>query len=163
MVRFLKAWLPVIVMCAIIFLLSQDAASGRHSDAVLGWVLDVLGMNTPHLRHLLDPGFRKFAHVFVYFCLAGLSYRGFAMGHGRWTWAAAVRSLVFCALYAGTDEYHQSFIHGRGPEVRDVFIDTAGATLCLLLIWLWMRSRSFHDTEGGGSARLARVNMVESA
>lgn len=163
MVRFLKAWLPVAGMCVVIFLLSQDAGSGRHSDRVLGWLLDMVGMNTVHLRHLLDPGFRKFAHVFVYFCLAGLTYRGWAMGRREWQWSAAVRSLIFCAVYAATDEYHQSFVYGRGPSVRDVGIDTLGATLCLLLVWLWMRGRTLDDSGNGNRRHIGGVNMVESA
>jgi len=40
-------------------------------------------------------------------------------------------SLALTALYALTDEYHQSFSPGRYPSVRDVFIDTSGAIVFL--------------------------------
>ena len=33
---------------------------------------------------------------------------------------------VFCVLFAFLDEYHQSFVAGRGPSLRDVGIDSIG-------------------------------------
>ncbi|MGH9481027.1 MAG: VanZ family protein [Terriglobales bacterium] len=129
-------------MCVVIFLLSQDANSGRHSDTVLGWILSLVGANTPHLRHLLDEPFRKFAHVFVYFVLGAFSYRGFALGSRHFSPGAAVRALIFSAAYAATDEIHQSFIPSRGPDVRDVLLDTSAVLLALLIIWLWQRPRA---------------------
>lgn len=146
MLRLLRAWLPVVAMCAIIFALSQDSSSGRHSDAVLGWLLSLVGKDSPHLRHLLNPYFRKCAHVTVYFFLAAFTYRGFRMGRSGFQFAGATRSLLFSAAYAATDEYHQSFIAARGPSVRDVGIDTCGALLALVLIWLFSRSHARGDS-----------------
>jgi len=140
--RFLRAWAPVVAMCAVIFAFSQDGNSGRHSDELLGWLLSLFGANTPHLRHLFNPYFRKLAHVTVYFFLAALSYRGFGMGRSGFQFNAAARSLLFTVAYAATDEYHQSFVATRGPSVRDVGIDTCGALLALLLIWLFTRTRA---------------------
>ena len=40
------------------------------------------------------------------------------------------RKLLICVLfgilYASSDEFHQSFVGGRSPEVRDVCIDSCG-------------------------------------
>lgn len=36
-------------------------------------------------------------------------------------------SLVFCILYAISDEVHQVFVPGRGAQVTDVLIDSFGA------------------------------------
>ncbi|MGH9394041.1 MAG: VanZ family protein [Terriglobales bacterium] len=159
--RIVRAWLPVVALCAIIFALSQDANSGRHSDEVLRWLLDLFGIHSVRLQHLLDPGFRKFAHVFIYFCLAALTYRGFALGRVGFQFSAAVRSLIFSAVYAATDEYHQSFIATRGPEPRDVAIDTAGALLALLLIWLVTRPKG-KDGAGGNEPTPASARVIES-
>ena len=44
-------------------------------------------------------------------------------------------ALAFCTVFAGTDEFHQSFVGGRGPSLFDVFIDSAGAAAgCALLL-----------------------------
>ncbi len=42
---------------------------------------------------------------------------------------AFVFSLIFCILYAITDEIHQLFVPGRGTEVTDVLIDGIGALI----------------------------------
>ena len=34
---------------------------------------------------------------------------------------------LFCSWFAGLDEYHQMFVAGRSPALRDVAIDTAGS------------------------------------
>ncbi|HEY8056090.1 MAG TPA: VanZ family protein [Terriglobales bacterium] len=142
LLRIVKAWLPVVAMCAIIFFFSQDANSGQHSDEVLSWILNLVGMNSHHWHRLLDAPFRKFAHIVVYFLLGMVTYRGFAMGSEKYSLPAGFRSFVFCAAYAATDEFHQSFIKGRGPSVHDVMLDSAAAALALFLLWLWKRSRT---------------------
>ncbi|MCR5704582.1 MAG: VanZ family protein [Eubacterium sp.] len=40
----------------------------------------------------------------------------------------------FGVLYAITDEFHQGFVDGRSPQVRDVVIDSTGFLLALLFI-----------------------------
>ena len=56
-----------------------------------------------------------------------------------WAWAVA-------ALYAMSDEFHHSFVGGRGPSFRDVGIDSLGAAagvLCfLLLMWIILKVRN---------------------
>jgi VanZ family protein len=59
---------------------------------------------------------------------------------------------VLCLLYAAGDEFHQSFIPGRGPQIRDVCIDFAGALTGILLTRLfcslWERRRRRKETGG---------------
>ena len=38
---------------------------------------------------------------------------------------ARIYSVIFVFLYACSDEFHQSFIPGRGPAFKDVMIDTS--------------------------------------
>lgn len=45
-------------------------------------------------------------------------------------------SLILGIIYATSDEIHQSFIPGRSPLVTDVFIDTLGVLLGILVIML---------------------------
>ncbi len=47
-------------------------------------------------------------------------------------------ALLFAALYAATDEWHQSFSDARGPSFRDVLIDLSGAVLsCTAVLAVW--------------------------
>ena len=43
-------------------------------------------------------------------------------------------SIVVGLIYAITDEFHQSFVPGRGPSVTDVCIDTAGVFAGILIV-----------------------------
>lgn len=42
-------------------------------------------------------------------------------------------ALVFCLLWALLDEWHQSFVPGREPDVLDVVADVVGASLGALV------------------------------
>ena len=44
-----------------------------------------------------------------------------------------VAALLGCAVFAASDEFHQTFIKSRTPSVRDVFLDVAGALVGLLI------------------------------
>ena len=47
-----------------------------------------------------------------------------------------IKSFIFTFLYACTDEFHQLFIAGRAGQIRDVCIDSTGALIMLLIIYI---------------------------
>ena len=78
---------------------------------------------------------RKCAHVAEYAILALLLWRALRSG-------SAVRAkmsmliaavLLGCAVFAASDEFHQSFVKSRTPSLRDVLLDIAGALFGLLI------------------------------
>lgn len=77
---------------------------------------------------------RKTAHFTEYFILGILVFKIFEMyGVQR----ILVYSIIFCFLYACSDELHQLFSDGRSANVLDVLIDTGGSVLsiaCLQVI-----------------------------
>ena len=82
---------------------------------------------------LMEHIVRKSAHFFEYMILSAmvtLLLSTFPLRfHSFLAW-------LFTSLYAATDEWHQAFIDGRGPMLRDVLIDSAGAATGILLIVL---------------------------
>ena len=74
--------------------------------------------------------FRKLAHVVEYAVLAFLTARALANG-GRPPRRVLWGAFVFCALFAVSDEIHQTFVPGRYGKVRDVALDVGGASLVL--------------------------------
>ena len=81
---------------------------------------------------------RKAAHMTEYFLLAvSISIPLYVYGV-RGIWLILLASLI-CVGYAGLDEYHQAGVQGRGPSVKDVGIDSAGALLGVLIVqaFLW--------------------------
>jgi len=52
---------------------------------------------------------------------------------------ALLISFVMCVAFAASDEWHQTFVPGRGGNVRDVLIDTSGAAIATTVIALRLR------------------------
>ncbi len=74
-----------------------------------------------------------FGHFFAYGALALLVFWTLeAFGISR----PALWTLVFILLYALSDEYHQSFVPGRHPDVFDIATDLVGAGVALAALWL---------------------------
>ena len=44
-----------------------------------------------------------------------------------------IYTIIFCIIYAITDEIHQLFVPDRSGEILDVIIDTTGAILSLII------------------------------
>ncbi|MGN0621676.1 MAG: VanZ family protein [Porcipelethomonas sp.] len=80
---------------------------------------------------------RKAAHFSLYF-LTGFAFFAFFFSILKRNWISGVLSIGICFIYALTDEFHQSFVPGRTPLVKDIFIDTAGSwagsLFCFIII-----------------------------
>lgn len=68
---------------------------------------------------------RKLGHVTEYFILAVSVSFPLYVYRIRGLYLMLIAG-VFCVAFAGLDEYHQSFVAGRGPSLRDVGIDSIG-------------------------------------
>ena len=79
----------------------------------------------------------KFAHAGIYAWLAFfacLSFRHF-LQKSMWILVAA---WLFCAVYGFSDEWHQSFVANRMPDVWDWCADVSGALLmCTFLFFVF--------------------------
>lgn len=84
----------------------------------------------------IEHAVRKLAHATEYAILAVLfSVVLWTFGFGRRRLLAAV---PFCFVYAAMDEYHQTFVEGRAGQLTDVLIDTSGACIAMLCLWLFI-------------------------
>ena len=77
---------------------------------------------------------RKIAHGLIYFGLAILVFNLLIHLLKRKLIIYDIFTLIICFLYACSDEYHQTFVIGRGGMISDVLIDTLGATIGCLFI-----------------------------
>lgn len=68
---------------------------------------------------------RKFAHFTEYFILAALFC--WNKPDNRWL------CIIFCVLFACSDEFHQLYVSGRSGQIMDIFIDAGGSAVYLLL------------------------------
>lgn len=143
---FLKpfSFLPAILMMYIIFSFSgQNGAESAGLSFKVSCFLVETGARLLH--HPLSPErilyhaeaihfiVRKLAHMGIYFLLAvSVSFPLYVYGL-RGIKLMLVAG-IFCVAFACTDEYHQSFIAGRGPSERDVFIDSIGIFFGVILV-----------------------------
>lgn len=76
---------------------------------------------------------RKAAHMTEYFILAAcVSFPLYVYGM-RGFWMMTL-TLFLCIVLASFDEFHQSFVDGRGASVKDVFIDNIGAIIGIIMV-----------------------------
>ena len=152
---FYKYWLPVLIWMAIIFSASGDTQSYQHSSRIIGPFLHWLfpAMSETNVNHVVTFA-RKCAHLTEYAILAFLFWRAIrqpSKANPRpWSWPQAGAAVAFVALYAATDEFHQSFVPSREASGRDVLIDTTGAALGMLVLWLildWRQRKSSREVQ----------------
>jgi VanZ family protein len=75
---------------------------------------------------------RKLAHMTCYFILAVLAFFLLHQLYGLEP-KTIIYTIIFCIIYAITDEIHQLFVPDRSGEILDVIIDTTGAILSLII------------------------------
>ncbi|HEU5124009.1 MAG TPA: VanZ family protein [Verrucomicrobiae bacterium] len=146
---FFKYWLPIVIWMLVIFSASGDRESFERSSRIIGPILHWLMPNLPaHRVNQIVTLARKGAHLTEYAVLAILFWRAtrpLVKTEAKvWNWKLAFASVAFVALYAGTDEFHQTLVPGRQGSVRDVLIDTTGAIggmIFLWLLWKWRYGR----------------------
>lgn len=83
-------------------------------------------------------GLDKVAHAGVYGILAWLLLYAWPSRPAR---RGYVLIWTLCCLYALGDEWHQSFVPGRSPDILDIVADAAGALVALALVARHQRFR----------------------
>jgi VanZ family protein len=138
---FVRYWLPLILWLTLIFIGSTDLMSAEHTSRIIAPLLRWLRPGISE-ETIMEVQFfiRKAAHVSEYAILAALLYRALINTalRGRTILSAAI-VLLFCGIYAVSDEFHQSFVPSRTATARDVGIDGAGAAFGVALIRLLRR------------------------
>ena len=137
----LLRWLPLIVLCVLIFVFSSFSAddSSEQSGGIVDLIIRVFfpdfhEASLPQqaaLTDLLTVLVRKSAHFSEYALLGSLAFSSFhriKMYLLRWGFA-----VLFAFVYACTDEFHQTFVAGRAGLFHDVLVDTSGAVLGALI------------------------------
>ncbi len=143
----LKVWIYrvlVILWMTIIFLHSSMNAteSSQESGVVVTFITEhfIPGyeeMDAGQQAKITDTVtliVRKGAHMAEYAILGFLLVGALEIRHLFILWLVA---WMLAIAYAGTDEFHQTFVPGRSGELRDVYVDGAGALIGVSVkIWI---------------------------
>lgn len=115
-------WLPLLAWMGMIFYLSSQP--------------DLPGPPDPWLATLVT----NLGHFVTYAILALWWWRALRRipalsGAGEPGKVVLFLAFLAAALYAASDEFHQSFVPGRTASLPDLLVDAAGAAAALGLIW----------------------------
>ena len=131
--------LPLLWM-AVIFMLSHQSAS--ISSGQSGVFVEQLRHIAPSVdQQLLTFLVRKGAHIFAYFVLGILTFNAlWRVDLSKFKFnRPAMLSIIVCALYSASDEFHQLFVSGRSGEIRDITIDSCAAIVGVFIISIFVR------------------------
>jgi len=134
----------ILINCLTIFCFSHEKAdeSGEQSGRVVNFISNIV----PYIRNMeepdktifkeeiLSPIVRKTAHFSIYAMLGLLTTNFILTIENKRMYKIVLIPLVFCFIYAITDEIHQMFIPGRSGKIGDVLIDTLGAIVGIFLV-----------------------------
>ncbi len=150
------SWIPAIIVMVIIFVFSSKPAdsSNESSLTIAGQLLSAYE-NTVQVQfdegqrdeilEIMNFFVRKGSHFCEYALLAvtlalHFYFHGLRERLGRLFFLPVALS----AIYAATDEFHQTFVPGRSGQLQDVLIDTTGAAAGMLFFFLVLRIYHFH-------------------
>lgn len=137
---FLFRWGPALLLMITIFMLSNTPAEqlAQVSDPVTQQIETAAPVTARlHIEWL------KLGHVIGYAGLGLAFYQAFRSP--RPSAQAIGLAVLACVLYALTDEFHQSFIPGRGASLRDVGLDALAAGSMLMIFSLVKMGKSLRN------------------
>ena len=143
--RFHKYWLPLLIWLVVIFAGSTSVMSAENTSRyVVPFLIWLKPGISPKTIWIILIVTRKCAHAIEYTVLALLLWRALRSAPTLHTRSAMIFGAVLlgCALFAASDEFHQTFVKSRTPSLRDVFLDVGGALLGLFIGANFARSHS---------------------
>lgn len=129
-----KKWLILLAWMFIIFLFSNQANSGTITHNMVEQILPKT--EKINIIDIINFIIRKLAHLIEYLILTLLTISLFKE-YTKKEKIIIITSIIFCFLYACTDEYHQSLIPGRTSLFSDVIIDTTGGIIAIIIYKLF--------------------------
>lgn len=107
----------------IIFTMSSfnSIESANQSNYIVNIISNVLNINNIELLNLI---IRKLAHYIEYLILGILVINMFIKNNIPQSYLI---SIIFCIIYAISDEIHQIFVPGRACQIKDILIDSIGS------------------------------------
>jgi VanZ family protein len=129
-------WIPVLVMLLIQYTFSTGSFSSDETSRFIVPLLKVV-LRNPTAEQLLfwHHVIRKAAHVTEYCILGLLVYRAFKVDVTN-SLKLGILTLIFVAVAATLDEFHQSFVPTRGSSMFDVGWDCIGGLIAIMLLWI---------------------------
>ncbi|MCK5762965.1 MAG: VanZ family protein [Clostridiales bacterium] len=141
------SWTMLFLWMLFIFYLSSQVAdeSMRLSEFATEFVMKIIEkvnfdieFDIESFHHII----RKCAHFTAYLILGAFAVNALKRSEIKGQ-RSFVLALLFCVLYAMSDEFHQLFVLGRSGEIKDVVIDSIGS-----ITGIWIYSKLIRIIDG---------------
>jgi len=130
---------------AVIAIESTDFLSASHTSRILYPILHFLfNMDLAHFK-IVHHYIRKTGHFTGYFILSVLLFRAWKATlrlPAVWAMRWAAIAFFMSALVASLDEWHQTFLPSRTGTLHDVLLDSTGALIAQIVIFIYWRRAS---------------------
>lgn len=134
-IRIILSWTAVVIWMAVIFVFSHQNAE-QSSSLSLSLTEKLVRLFDKQVEiaeiRMAEDILRTIAHGAVFFVLGLLTSWAFSET-GPSELRNGLLTFIVCALYAASDELHQTFIPGRAGQWYDYLIDLAGIILAIAL------------------------------
>ena len=120
----------------------SGSASQKVTEAITKDIKSIQKLNKNEKAKVIDKiedVIRKIAHFLLY-GLVGFLLMSLLITYNINEKNKIISTVTIGAIYAISDEFHQSFIPGRSGQASDVFLDTLGTTVGGLLILLIIKT-----------------------
>jgi VanZ family protein len=136
MLRFLRYYLPPLILAAIILSAANDHLSSEQTGQKLMSMFGAFFRASlhPDAYEALNYIIRKTAHVTEYGLLGALAFRALRAERSGWQFGWGAGALSYVVAVASADEWLQSRTRLRTGTPVDVVVDACGAILVLLII-----------------------------
>jgi len=140
-----------------LIVIAIESTNTFSSENTSGWIRPIVERIFGHINDQLWAVIHHFARKSGHFIgygglgLALLRAWLLTLGLGEgltramWRWGAVWRAVAGTAFVASLDEWHQTFIPSRTGSVWDVLLDSVGASVMCLGVWLfcgWWRKKA---------------------
>ena len=125
----------LIIWLIFIFVMSHFDAdiSSSQSGSIVEFIANIFNIKYIEILSLI---IRKLAHITEYFILGILTINCLKDYKIKNLY---ISSILFCIIYACSDEFHQLFISGRSGTIIDVLIDSIGIILGIFIYKLFKK------------------------
>lgn len=146
-IRFILVLLLILTFGMIFNFSNQDSeksgsTSQKVTEAITKDIKAIQELNKNEKARVIDKiedVIRKIAHFSLY-ALVGFLLMALFSTYNINEKNKIISTIIIGAIYAISDEFHQSFISGRSGQVSDVFLDTLGVTVGGLFILLIIKT-----------------------
>lgn len=138
----------LIIWMIVIFMLSNDSGtqSSQKSDTLAVMIVEKINLitgnklSTNSKEYIENMIFfvRKSAHFIEYFIL-GIFTFNVLKDYKKIKYSIILLGILFCFIYATSDEIHQLFIVGRSCKYLDILIDTVGSSSGILTYYYFYK------------------------